>query len=915
MAKVTWWIIVSLLCCWFSPVEAALPVPQDRTVLRDSGELYFLRDSSNALTLQQVRADDSSWQRVDTQTKLEPVSDIGLWLRLQIEPPAADRALILMQAMPRQGILDVYIVRNGNLDRSYQTGNKRPFASRPLPFPEFLFPFELRAQDRSEIYIHVLGFPRTAFDYLQLWPQQKLLVRLPIMNAFEWLNIGVMAVLALAALVLWLFVRQRLLGLFVLFVAVQLLAYIVARGYGFWWFWPNSPAFERIASLLITPLGFAVNGTFLIAFLDLRRYAPRLHRATVIGLVGLVLIVAPLLLWRRDVRVVALASIPIFYLSFLGISFWLWRRRRSGEAGVFLVCGAAYFVVICTAAFFAVYSSGAWYSIHLIDVAQQQRVLLFAICLGYRFRQTVRSEESARAEARTKSEFLARMSHEIRTPMNGILGMSELLRDAGLNNTQRRYNDIVYASATSLLTVINDILDFSKIQAGRMTVEKVPFDLHRLAVDALTLFRLKADEKNLELLCDIELGVPAWVMGDPTRIRQILINFLSNAVKFTEAGEIRLHIANSGDNIRIAIEDTGPGIARDVQTRLFESFMQADASIARSHGGTGLGLAITRQLAELMGGTVDVHSRIGAGSTFWVELPLPATAVQEPLPPAHELSGKSILVVDDNVHFCELIGAHIKSWGMQLQIAHNGADALAFVRAQKAKGHCFDLISIDLKMPGMNGLELAHALKAEYGAALPPLLLLTATTDIPQSATRRAAGLVLAQEKPLLAADLREAFARALGLAALPSHGESPLPSTEVPRHALTILIVEDNPTNQIVIQSMLQKLGHDCLLATHGTEAMMFYETRHAEFDLILMDCEMPGMSGYEATQIIRTYEDANSLPRKSIVALTAHTLDEHIKLCYDAGMDGHLAKPLSLDQLRKLLAPLAAIAVAEHK
>ena len=907
MAKATWLITV-LLCCWLVPAHAALPVPDDRVDLRQSGELYFLFDA--APTLDQLRTPAIPWQLATAKTQLTYASATPLWMHVTLAPPDTDQSLILMHALPRQSILDVYVVRDGVLAERYQTGTARPFDSRPLQFSKFLFPIPVHAHEAVEIFVHARGFPNSALSSLQLWPERKLLTALPGMKAFEFANISVLFTATLVTVVIALFVRQRLFTLFAAFVAIQLVGYVISRGYAFEWFWPNTPILERVATPFIIPTALIINSVFAIAFLDLRRQAPRLYRAAKIGLWGLAAVALAAPIWPIALEPIGVMCIPACYLFLLGISFYLFRHGSNRtDAGVFLLCWGVYLVVIISASLLSWFSLSQWSLERVMDIAQQQRILLLAACLGYRFRQIVRSEEYARADARAKSEFLARMSHEIRTPMNGILGMSELLRDAGLNNTQRRYNDIVYSSATALLTVINDILDFSKIQAGHMTVEKVPFDLHRLCVDALTLFRLKADEKNLELLLDIRPGVPAWVMGDPTRIRQILINFLSNAVKFTDSGEVRLRAVVYGEKIRISIADSGPGIAPDVQARLFESFMQADPSIARHYGGTGLGLAITRQLAELMGGVVGVHSRVGSGSTFWAELPLPATAVPEPPPPAHELHGKSILVVDDNFNFCELVAEHIKNWGMDLHIAHSGAEALARIREFNAGIVPFDLISIDLKMPGMNGVELAHALKVEYGAALPPLLLLTATTDIPQSATRRAAGIVLAQEKPLLANDLREAFARALGLAAPPAPSENFALPLQLPQRALTIFIVEDNPTNQIVIQTMLQKLGHDSLIAENGLAAFNVYQIRHDEFDLILMDCEMPGISGYEATQRIRAFEAAQNLPRKPIVALTAHTLDEHVRQCREAGMDGHLAKPLSLAQLRERLQQFSAV------
>jgi len=913
MRQIGWLITVLLLSCRVGPAQAALPVPDAGVTLQSSGEIYYLIDHSGSLTLDQLRRGDhlsadtqnnTQWQLADASTKLQHFSDSPVWFHFQIAAPEQDSPLILYSSAVNLVEIDVYALLGDEVVTRYQTGISRPFASRPLADPEFLFPLRVRAHEPLDVYVRNRGYPDRALALLQLWPEQKLLAALPNHREFDWANLGVLIMATCVATVLWLFVRQAPLGWFAVFVAMQQYAAVITRGYAFERIWPNWPALAGVASSLIIVMALFVNICFSLAFLDVRRQAPRLYRVAQFGLAMLVVLGGLALVWPVVVESLGLASILVIYPFLLGVSYYLFRYGDNRvDAGVYLACSAFYFAIVIATSLLLLLDVHMSSPEHVIDVAQQIRIFILAGCLSYRFRQTVRSEERARAEARAKSEFLARMSHEIRTPMNGILGMSELLRDAGLNNTQRRYNDIVYSSASALLTIINDILDFSKIQADRMSVEKIPFDLHRLAVDVLTLFRVKADEKNLELLCDIRPEVPAWVMGDPTRIRQILINFLSNAVKFTDVGEVRLRLSSKGNLIRIEVEDTGPGIPLDVQPRLFESFMQADASIARQHGGTGLGLAISMQLAQLMGGKEGVNSTLGKGSTFWVELPLPATSKQEDAPPALALQNKSILIVDDNVHFCELVAEHVRAWGMQLQVANSGAAALACVRAMREKNTNFNLISIDLKMPGMNGIELAHALKDACGTALPPLLLLTATTDIPTLATQRNAGILLAQEKPLLACDLREAFARVLGLAPPPAPGEAPMAHIEQMARALTILAVEDNLTNQVVIQTMLQKLGHDCLLAVDGAEALAFYKTRHDDFDLVLMDCDMPGIDGYEATQQIREYENDRHLKRKTIIALTAHTLAEQIQRCYESGMDGHIAKPVGMNQLREML------------
>ncbi len=905
MSSVVQWILLILLSCWLGPAQAALSAPAEGVLLRDSGELDYLFDADAALSVDDFQRGAGTWQPVQSIVRVPRSSPDTLWLRLRIAAPTHDRAMVLYHPVARQRVLDVYVVEAGKITASYETGTTRPFNSRPLNYRNYLFPFTLHAAEPVDVYVRVRGYPGRSLAVLQLWPQQQLLAALPSHDAFEWANFGVISVTTIAGIVVWLFGRERLFALFALLVGSHLFSYLVTRGYGFQWLWPNSPRFDQIAEPLSIALSLVANVGFSIAFLNLREHTPRLHQvAQSVMYVGIAQIIAAPL-FPSLIETSSVVTLLVMYPFLLGAASYLFvTHRNRTDAGMFLLSFGIYILFVTSV---LVTTLGGfhnwWHSAHLIDIGQLIRIFLLAGCLGFRFRQTVRNEERARADARAKSEFLARMSHEIRTPMNGILGMSELLREAGLNSTQRRYNDIVYSSATSLLTIINDILDFSKIQAGRMTVEKVPLDVHRLAVDVLTLFRIKADEKGIELLLDIRPQVPAWIMGDPTRLRQILINFLSNAVKFTERGEIRLRIAKRGGTLIVAVEDTGLGIAPAAQERLFESFMQADASIARHHGGTGLGLAITLQLAELMGGKVGMNSELGVGSTFWVELPLQVTARQEPAPIPLALQGKTVLLVDDNVHFCELVAEHVRSWGMVLHIANGGAAALKWMHELSAGGVAVDLISIDLKMPDMGGLELAHALKREYGAALPPLLLLTASTDIPDNGELRSAGILFAQEKPLLAVDLRDAFARTLGLIAAAAVEKVVTARVDQAQRALIVLVAEDNPTNQVVIQSMLKKLGHGCLLATGGAEAIAMYQQRHHEIDLVLMDCDMPGVDGYEATQGIRAFEREQQLPHKIIIALTAHTLEEQIRLCYAAGMDNHLSKPVGLERLRDFL------------
>ncbi len=745
--------LLLMLSMW---THAAFAITEAPLALRNTGALELFIDADNALSVEQVVRASQPWQQVTAQTQVSRYDTSTLWLRLPLAADAKDRQLVLYQIVPRRIDLRVFVRWPGGELAEVQ----------PLPYPHYLFTINVPPGKQAEIVMRARGNLAEALNDLQLWPTPALLATLPRHSAIEWATICIMVVVGLTSFVMWLFVRHSLLLLFAALIAAQWLIYVVGHGYGIVW-WSMTPLFSAKVYQLTTPVSTIIGIAFTRAFLDLPRYAPRLNRATEIVMIALAILAGAMLIAYRSFDLYTLPIVPLNWLFLVGISFYLLRSGRNrGHATVMLVCWLVWISVLVTFMVWATFDTDRILLRHISDVSVQLRTLLFIICLGYHYQQTVRGEERARSDAQAKSEFLARMSHEIRTPMNGILGMSELLRDAGLNAVQQRYNDIVYSSATALLTVIDDILDFSKIQAGRMGVENIPFDLHRVALDTLTLFRLRADEKNLQLRCDIDPDVPAWVSGDPTRVRQILINFLSNALKFTEVGEIRLRMRTRGEMVRIAVEDSGVGIAPDLQAKLFESFMQADVSIARRHGGTGLGLSITAQLAELMGGRVGVNSHPGDGSVFWVELPL-APAAMAPAPAPQQLP-----------------------------------------RATPAQ-----------------------------------------------------------------------------------------------PIRALHVLVVEDNATNQIVVQSMLQKLGHTCQIAPSGEEAVTLYAAEHRAFDLLLMDCEMPGMSGYEATQLIRTHEREQHLAAKKIVALTAHTLEEHVELCLRSGMDAHLAKPLSMDRLREFL------------
>lgn len=509
---------------------------------------------------------------------------------------------------------------------------------------------------------------------------------------------------------------------------------------------------------------------------------------------------------------------------------------------------------------------------------------------------------------KARGEFLAAMSHEIRTPINGVIGASELCQETALNGEQKGYMDTVIQCSNTLLTLVNDILDFSKIEAGQLNLEILTFSPLKVMEDVASEISSIARNKGLELIVASEDSVPEFLLGDSTRLKQVLYNLLGNAVKFTEDGEIivRAGLLKQTDHeakIRFTVEDTGIGIEASRRDAIFDSFTQADMSTSRKYGGTGLGLAICRELVTLMQGHISVSSEVGIGTCFTFDLPFEKTDVigSKAVGNQSKLAGLRVLIVDDNAINRDIYEQMCERWEFLTTVAPDGISALNLLEKSAKDGEPFELMLLDQQMPGLTGLDLAALVQSRSSIRKTKIILLSSSLDHTESTRAVELGIARSLSKPVKRETLLEVILETFEVEHTLEEEIEPQIEISMGAHSLNILLAEDNPVNQKIACRRLEKLGHFVTVAGDGKKALQSVQDNN--FDAILMDIEMPGMDGYETTEAIRAYEKSNGLDRHHIIAMTAHALKGDREQCLASGMDDYLSKPFRSETLKDVL------------
>ena len=893
-------------------------VPRNTSTPPPTAQWNVLRDESAQLQIADVLQRKQQFFPLDRHSFIYPASAQAVWLQVRL--PAQQRPSWLWIFAPRVQYLDYYLVQDGQLQKQVHTGELRPFQERPLPSRSYLFALPTDGQPMT-LYVRMTS-------------------NHPLMAWFEQIDDAGLVALERPA-----YIFGMLLGAMLLLMLYNLTRFAYMRGTSSLWLAAMHGSLALCAAANLGLVAFALPWlTFnqsLVADLGalgaavcLLGFAASFFRGTVdsplnrlLQAEGLAILLIGMLIaftqvfwfsWLVYLLVILCSlSVPL-------VAAWHWyhgyRPARLITLGMLVFNGG--FLVFLPVLFGTHQLEPGWLVLGVFSFATLAGFIL-SVSLTERQRllqqlnlQQRTSEAAHAAELQAKGDFLAKISHEIRTPMNGVLGMTELLLGTPLSAKQRDYVQTIHSAGNELLALINEILDISKLESGQIELDEVQFDLGALIEDCLAIFRVRAEQQKIELISFTQPQVPRVISGDPTRLRQVLLSLLDNAFKQTEEGEILLVVALDGPpgktRLRIAVQDSGRPLDPNDRQALLTAELHSRDFLSATRLSSRLGLVIARQLIQLMSGQLGIESGLDSGgdsgNTLWLSLPLDQDMLEHPTADLDSpLQGARLLVVDDNQTCRKVVVQQCSVWGMNVSAVASGKEALALLRTKAHLREYFDVVLLDQDMPGMTGMQLATKIQEDPNLNHDILLImLTGISNAPSKIIARNAGIKRILAKPVAGYTLKATLADELAQRGpsgvtnyLPAAAE---PAPLSPPSDFRVLVAEDNSISTKVIRGMLGKLDLQPDTASNGEEALAAMKA--TQYDLVLMDCEMPVLDGFSATERLRAWEASEHRPHTPVVALTAHILSEHKERARLVGMDGHMAKPVELSQLRELVA-----------
>lgn len=887
-------LLLLCACVLALPCAAATPItyPFAGHRIDATPHLALLRGQSQDDPIDKIQAIAfTDWHSVNTPAVL--FNEV-LWSRFDIDNTSGQPATMYVEILfPYFSDATLhYFDADGN-PQQWTVGKQHFYQDRPIKSATYVLPVPLKPGN-NPFYLRVFSDVASILP-IQVSDETGLRDYAELRSRYFGLFTGGMIALAAYNLFLFFVIRDRsylyylLMVCFSMLTSLSLLGYMDALS-------PTDIFWGRHSANILACLAILFNCLFVTRVLETRTALPVFHRVFTV-----VIAVCVLLLGGSIVKVthinLAIIAITLIQTVLIPVSA-IMRIRRGYQPARYLLLA---FIALAVGAWLNMLLFTGWFPFTDlmawgIPIGQSIEAVLLSFALASRI-NLLRSEkfasemqaQRAAGENEAKGRFLAQMSHEIRTPMNGVIGVTDLLGETDLSATQRHYVDIIKNSGKALLAVINDILDYSKISAGKMTLEQVGFDLVNLLDEVATLFILPLTSKQLKFLCHYDTRLAQHFTGDPIRLQQILVNLLGNAIKFTQAGTIRLNILPVDewpDQIRFEVVDAGIGISPAAQAQLFSAFNQADTSTTRKYGGTGLGLSICKQLVELMGGEIGVISAEGKGSTFWFTIAI--KPVSQPAPPV--LAGKSIFHCAHTDDFMQEAERQLRHAGARVTSQLVPADRLP------------DDVDIALISVAHWQNDTSRQPLQSWIQRVGPAVILYSELNCPPAIVTTVSGATSVRVVPFPM--VPRSLPNLIQQPAADNRKIAPTPTeTAVTLPTLNILVAEDNSVNQIVINGVLNKLGLMAEFVANGELALQKMQDRHDELDCVLMDCEMPEMDGYEATRRIRAWEQAQGARRLYIIAASAHVLDEHIQQSIRAGMDTHVSKPIRLDELKQAL------------